>query len=438
MSSESLTSRRKEAHLDSLMDEEFGLHRKKTRRGQRMRSKLFSGIGVFLAISLTVMTSTAAFGAEEAPKSIKIGAVIDVTGPLAAFGVQCKWGYEKAAQDINKQGGIFVKEFNKKIPVEMLYGDHQANEQKSVTEVEFLIQKGVTVLSGTTAITPLGLPVAEKHHVPMVENSSESEPLQQGFKYVFALFFMTEDMAKYPFEVMASVPDPKPTKIGFMEEQDLMGQDYSETFQKEVAKRNFKNVVIEKYQRFSNDFSNSILKFKQGGVDLVYAPMIGPDGILFWKQMKQLDYNPKAVIMLSAPAVRKDWLSMGKDADYVITTNCYHWALPYAGVKQLADAYRADNKGENPPEFAGSTYAMMQVIKDAIERAGTLNKDKIRDALAASNTMTVQGPVKFRPNGMPIIKQFLVQYQNGVETIVWPRDLAEKPMVYPFPPWKSR
>jgi branched-chain amino acid transport system substrate-binding protein len=223
-----------------------------------------------------------------------------------------------------------------------------------------------------------------------------------------------------------------------MEEQNLMGMDYSAYFQKEVSARKFTNYVIQKYQRFSSDFSNSILAFKKAGVDLVYAPMIGPDGILFWKQMKQLDFNPKATIMLIAPAARRDWKGMGKDGDYDLTSAFYHWALPYPGVKEFAAAYRADNKGENPTELAGAAYACMQVIKDAIERAGSLDRDKIRNAVAGTDLMTIVGPVRFLPNGLSISKPFIVQYINGKETIVWPKEMAEREPVYPFPAWKAR
>jgi ABC-type branched-subunit amino acid transport system substrate-binding protein len=304
----------------------------------------------------------------EAPETIKIGTVTDQTGPLAAFGVQCKYGYDKAAELINADGGIYVAEYDKKIPVEILYGDHSADEQKAVTEMEYLAEQGVIVTSGTTAIMPLGQTVAEKNGIPLVVAcGSLVDPYQQGFKYIFSTFFMNTDFAKWPFDLMEYLPEPKPTKIGVMEEQNLMGIDYSIWFQKEAVERGFTDYVIEKYQRFGGDFSTQILALKDAGVDFVYAPMIGPDGIPFWQQMKELDYNPKAVLMLSAPAVRADWLSMGPDADYVITSNVYHWATGYEGAAAFAEMYRADNNGENPPELAGATYAAMQVIRTRSE-----------------------------------------------------------------------
>jgi branched-chain amino acid transport system substrate-binding protein len=375
----------------------------------------------------------------EAPATIKIGTVTDQTGPLAAFGVQTKWGYSRAMDDINADGGIYVAEYDTKIPVEILWGDHSADEAKAVTEMEYLVEQGVTALSGTTALMPLGQVVAEKNGVPLViANGSLVDPFMHGFTYLFDVGWMNTDCAKWPFMLMEDLGPPEATKIGFMEEQNLMGIDYSVWFQKEAFNRGFDNYIVEKYQRFSSDFSTSILRFKEEGVDFVYAPMIGPDGMLFWQQMKQLDFVPKAILMLSAPAVRADWLSMGADADYVITTNGYHWATGYPGAAEFDEAWAAEHDGEHAPELAGQAYQAIQVIADAIERAGSLDHDKVRDAVAGTDMDTIGGHVTFQPNGMVNKEYFLVQYIDGVETIVWPEAMAEREPVYPFPAWSER
>lgn len=390
-------------------------------------------------VEVTAVPEVPAVEVPEAPETIKIGTVTDQTGPLTAFGVQTKWGYGKAADEINAEGGIYVAEYDKKIPVEILWGDHSADEQKAVTEVEYLIEQGVVALSGTTAVMPLGQVPAETNGVPIViANGSLVDPFTHGFTYLFDIGWMNTDCAEFVFELIDWFPEPKPTMIGFMEEQNLMGIDYSIYFQKEAFDRGATNIVVQKYQRFSPDLSTQILAFKEAGVDFVYAPMIGPDGMLFWQQMKQLDFNPKAILMLSAPAVRADWLSMGPDADYVITTNAYHWASGYPGAAEFDAAYAAEHDGDHAPELAGQAYAAIQVIADAIERAGSLDHDKVRDALTTTDLDTIEGHITFNTNGTVNKEHFLVQYIDGVETIVWPDEMAEKDIVYPFPAWTDR
>jgi branched-chain amino acid transport system substrate-binding protein len=373
--------------------------------------------------------------AAECPETIKVGSVTDQTGPLASFGAYFKWAFDTFIEETNADGGVYVAECDKKIPLEMLYGDHSADEQKAVTEMEYLVEQGVVVLTGSTAIMPLGQVVAEKNGIPLVvANGSLTEPFQQGFRYIFSTSWMNNEMAAWPFMLAEYFGMENPV-IGFMEEQNLMGIDYSSNLQAEALRRGYTDLVIQKYQRFGGDYSTQILAFKDAGVNFVYAPMIGPDGMTFWAQMKELDFNPDAILALIAPADRASWLSFGDDANYVITTNDYHWATGYPGAAEFDEAYQADHEGDHATELAGDGYAALQIIVDAIERAGSLDADKLRDAIAATDMVTIKGPIAFYPNGMPIREYFAVQYIDGVETIIWPADMAETDPVFPFPAW---
>ena len=370
-----------------------------------------------------------------APATIKIGSVTDQTGPLANFGAEFKWGFGQAVKDFNAGGGIEVKEYGKKIPIEILYGDHGASEEKAVTEMEYMVTQKVSALTGSTAIMPLGQVVAERSGIPLVMgNASSTEPFQQGFKYIFSLSWMNNRMAEWPYLLSEYFPEPKPKVIGFMEEQDLMGIDYSMYLQREALKHPDYKLVIQKYQRFAGDFATQILAFKKAGVEFVYAPMIGPDGMKFWQQMQELNFVPKAILQLIAPADRRSWLTL-KNPNYVITTDSYHWATKYKGAAELDKAYQADHKGEHATELAGNGYAAIQVIVDGIQRAGTLNAAKLRDAIAATDMETVMGPVKFKADGTTDIPFFAVQYIGGVEKIIWPAKMKEVDPVYPFPAW---
>ena len=373
--------------------------------------------------------------AGECPETIKIGAVIDVTGPLAAFGAEFSWAFDYAEKVFNADGGVMVAECNKKIPIEIVLGDHAADEQKAVTEMERLASEGVNVFTGSTAIMPLGQVVAEKQGIPIVvANGSTTGPFAQGMKYVFSTSWMNDEMANWPF-LLSEYLDPEWTPtFGFMEEQNLMGIDYGYYFREQCITRQA-NCEIQGFQRFAGDFSSQILAFKDAGVDFVYAPMIGPDGMKFWSQLKELDFAPKAILQLIAPADRRSWVSMGPDADYVITTNDYHWATGYKGAAEYDVAYAAEHNGEHATELAGDGYAAIQIIADAIERAGTLNPDKLRDAISATNMETIKGPIQFEANGTPIRPYFAVQYMDLVETIMWPADMKEKDPVFPFPAW---
>ena len=85
----------------------------------------------------------------------------------------------------------------------------------------------------------------------------------------------------------------------------------------------------------------------------------------------------------------------------------------------------------------GCAYASVQILANAIERAGTLDRDKIRDAIAVTNMTTVRGPIKFRENGTAIIRYGYRQWQNGKNLQIWPKDVAVGELRL-APPWDKR
>ena len=182
----------------------------------------------------------------------------------------------------------------------------------------------------------------------------------------------------------------------------------------------------------------AILEAKKAGADAVYTHAITPDALMMVKQAKELDYNPKAIVILLGASNREAWATLGKDGDYVYSTNDFHWSVGWPGAKELTAIYEAERK-EKPYEGCGDGYASIQTVADAINRAGSLDRKKIRDALAATDMMTVVGPMKFRPNGLREIRYInIAQYIKGVATMVFPEKWRERLPIYPTPKWNER
>ncbi len=81
---------------------------------------------------------------------------------------------------------------------------------------------------------------------------------------------------------------------------------------------------------------------------------------------------------------------------------------------------------------------MVQILGDSISRAGTLDRAKVRDAIAATNMMTVQGQVSFNPDGTANMPHISVQLQRGKGELVNLPGPDTKPLLYPIPPWSER
>jgi branched-chain amino acid transport system substrate-binding protein len=195
--------------------------------------------------------------------------------------------------------------------------------------------------------------------------------------------------------------------------------------------------VHGEYAPGAKDFSDLILKAKGANVDAVFALPTPPDGMTLVKQMKELGYSPKMAMFIRAPDPPVWSKNLGKDGDYVLLAPGWHYAVKAPGVKELNEAH-VKRVGRPADPIAGPAYAAVQILSAAVTRANALDRDKIRDAVAATDMTTVVGPVKFRPDGTGIVQSVFVQWINGKQELVWPKESATAPLAYPAPPFSRR
>jgi branched-chain amino acid transport system substrate-binding protein len=129
---------------------------------------------------------------------------------------------------------------------------------------------------------------------------------------------------------------------------------------------------------------------------------------------------------------------LGPIGDYVLFGCAWHPALNFPGISELNAEHQA-KFGRSADVMTGPAYASIQVIADAIERAGSVEPEKIRDAFIDTSMMTVVGHVKFRPDGTVLDPFYGVgQWHSGRPQLVWPEDIRTKPLIYPVPKWDDR
>ncbi len=403
-----------------------------------MRQKEFLIMIAFVFI-MFIVTSPTGYAEQSPPKTIKIGALYDITGPLASTGEKFGWGLRKCVEAVNKDGGIYIKDMNKKLPLELVEGDHAAKEDKAVLQAEYLNDQGVVSLIGTTAILPPGAAIIERYHLPtLVELSSIKRPYELGYKYLFSSFPKSPDYARTFIALLNTFSkEQRPTKIALFEAMHDASVEACKYAEQEALAGGYKAARV-KFGWLTKDMSGSILEAKKAGADAVYGMLITPDAMLMIRQMKELDYSPKAIFILQGASDRTAWATLGRDGDCVYLSKDFHWSLGWPGAKELMNLYETERK-ERPHNYIGFGYASVQIIGDAIRRAGSLKREKIRDALATSDVMTVLGPTKFRADGtLDVLHVNIAQYQNGVETMVFPERWREKSAIFPAPKWKHR
>jgi branched-chain amino acid transport system substrate-binding protein len=386
---------------------------------------MVTGVLVFM-----MMAAVSQVLAAEAPATIKLGAVIALTGAMASGGKDVRAGYEIAIKHINDAGGVFVKEYNMKLPLEMILLDDESDAVKTTTRLDKLysVDNVVAYLGGFSSdLNVVGMSTAEKNKVPWIGVTVAAEaPFRKGFKYIFVPFSLAGDQVATFFDLLDSIPkEQRPTKIGNLELQVDWGLESGEYLRDLAKKRGYTIVSEQKYAPPTKDFSSSILGLKSAGAEAVYSVPTPPQSIMIVKQMKELNYSPKMTLFIRGPDLSTYWDAMGKDANYVISDGNWDETMKFPGNDRVVKDYRAKNPGIASIGIpVGCAYGAIQILAKAIETAGTLDREKLRSTIGKMDMMTVRGPIKFRENGSAFIKYGFRQWQDGKNVQIWPKEVA--------------
>jgi branched-chain amino acid transport system substrate-binding protein len=391
---------------------------------------------VLAALSMVI----AACGAPGAstPDKITVGAVVPLTGRYAAGGEQIKNGYELAVETINNAGGVDVN--GKKIPIELTILDDESDPTKTVQRLETLYSSNnvVAYLGGFGSdLHAAAAAIAEKNKVPYLGVAFALQKVhQQGFKYLFSPFPKSPSLAIATFDMLDTL-SPKPSKLAIFAEKTDWGAELRGLWNEQAQKRGYSVVADQEYAPGSQDFSPIILAAKNAGAEVVLALPNPPDGTALAKQMKELDFNANMYVFIRAADGLSWSQNLGKDGDYFLNMPGWNPAVKFDGVADMVQRHQA--KYNKPAQATtGPAYAAVQILADAISRAKSLDRDKIRDAIAATDMMTVAGPVKFNPDGTGQVTTVINQWQDGKQLLVWPSDQAVGKVTYPAKAWKER
>lgn len=397
--------------------------------------------GVILFVLIVGVTvSLLAQGSAGAPAGLTpLGAVIPLTGRFASGGAQVKAGYELAVEDINARGGVRVG--NRRIPLELVILDDESDPTKTVSRLETLATQGAVAYLGGfgSDLHAAAAAVAEKNRIPYCGVAFALHSIhQKGFKFLFSPFIKSPDIAIGIYRFLNSVPTAqRPRRVAIFAERTDWGRELDRLWTARSTEFGYQVVLSAEYSVGTRDFSDIILRAKAAGAEAVFSVPTPPDGLALMRQMKELDFNPKVILMIRAPDAVSWTQALGKDGDYVLLTPGWHNAFKSSGVAEL-NAKHQQRFGRPADVITGPSYACVQIVANAIERAGRFDPVAIRDALAATNMQTVAGPVRFRADGTGVVPFVVVQWQNGTQQLVWPKEMGAVPFLYPARPWRER
>jgi len=384
-------------------------------------------IGAALAIGLGMPPAAA-----QAP--IRIGASLSLTGTYAALGQNQQRGYQLCAKNVNEKGGVLGRK------IEFVLYDDRSDAATGVRLYERLItQDKVDAIMGpySSAITEAVANVNEKHKMPMVAPmASTTSIFKKGRKFIF----MVQSPAEVYLEGLIDAAIKRGLKTVALVYEDTLFPKATVQGTVELAKKKGMQVAfVEAYPKGNTDFSALLTKVRAANPDVLGAATYFDDAVAITRQMRELNVNPKMYGVTVGGDLPKFYELLGKNAEFIYGATQWESELPYPGSKEFADAYAKEFPGGSLSYHAAGGYAGCQVLVEAIKSAGSLDGEKLRDAILKMNVSNVYGGFKVDQDGFQVShKMVMFQWQDGKKVIVWPDDLAAGKIRFPTPPWNQR
>ena len=402
---------------------------------KRLLNNFFYG---FLTIALVL-----SFGhfAQAAKKEIKLGCAISFTGGKSRSGKLYRDAYDMAVEQVNKKGGIKVG--NDTYQLKIVYYDDKSDSTESSKLVEKLIAEDkVDFLLGpySSGITIPDSLIAQRYKVPMIEGGGASGKIfSRGNKYIFGTLPPAGQYFKSTLEMLKTF-SPAPKTIAILYADDKFDVSVAEGTSELANEMGFNVVLHEKYAEGATDFNSILTKIKASGVEVALVAGHTEESLNFTQQAKELNVSPKLISMTVGPSEADFRKSLGKDAEYIYGVASWSTQMNFIGylfndTKEFVKLFK-EKFNYDPDYHNASGIADVAIFKDAIERAGTLDKEKVRDAIAATNLSTIYGRVQFSDNGQIKGTSVVLQILGGEIYQVYPNGVKEP--VYPFPSWKMR
>lgn len=385
-----------------------------------------------LSMFACAVVSTLAATTVHAQEVIRFGAPLPLTGALAPEALKQQQGYDLWAEQVNKAGGIKVG--GKKMKVEIVYTDYQSNTPRAVQTAEKLItQEKVHFLFSPfgSGAAKAASTVSEKYGVPTIASTASSAQVyDQGYKFLFGTF-TPNDTLTVPLAQIVKQKAPGVRRVAILARNDLFPLAIAQEMEKAAKQHGMEVVFFEKYAINTMDHSSALSQMKAQSPHWIFATGYINDLVLIKKQMGDQKMEAPVVTMIAGPAYQEFITATGKSSENISSAAWWHTAARYKGqdifgstenyTKLFREKYKAD------PDYAQASASVSGALfQMAIEKAGSIDRNKVRDELARMNVQTFWGPVKFGPNGqITSLVPPVFQIQNGKTVVVHPAAIKQ-------------
>jgi len=370
-----------------------------------------------------------------AAETVLFGGAISQTGRYAEPAGRQVNAIKLWVDEVNQRGGLL----GKKIELRLL--DDKSDTQTSIKLYEKLITEDkvdVLLAPYSSGITEAVANVNERYHMPFVAYGAASTPIwEKGRKYIFSIVGIAEDYQKGAAHLAKQIGVKRAAIIG---EDSLFPRQSGKGAADWAKKLGIEIVLQENYPQKQMDFTALLQKIKAAGAEAIFSNSYFADAAAQIRQMREQNVNVKLFAGTVGPGLPAFAEQLGPTAEYVLGFS--QWeplpeVLKHPGMKEFIASYEK-RYGEKPNYHAGGAYGALQVTEAAIKKAGSFDKEKLREAMASIDVRTIFGRYKVNAKGMNDHEGVTFQILKGERRVVWPEKWAETKAELPMPEWSKR
>jgi branched-chain amino acid transport system substrate-binding protein len=417
-----------------------------------MKFKHIAGLLCAASVAVTLAGPASAQGT-----TVKIGAVLPLSGNAASAGVHAKAALEVAMDIINNahpELGDFPLAKNAGLAglggakVEVVFADNQGSPATGQNQALRLItEEKVVALTGAyqSGITLTASAIAEKYGIPFLTGESVAANLtERGFKWFFRTTPIATDFVKVYFDFLTDMKaaGAKTDNVALVHDNTEYGTSVAGTITTGFKEKGLPIALDVAYPSNATDVQSQVLQLKEKKPDVVIMISYTSDAILFAKTMQAQDYKPPILLADDAGYSDPSFIkSVGKISQGAFNRSAWSVGPPGSPTAIIAKMYK-EKSGDDMDDTAGREMQGFFVLVDAIDRAGSTDPAKIQAALKATDLKPEQlmmgyKGVKFDDKGQnTLASAIIIQLQDGENYVaVWPKSNAEKPPMIPYKGW---
>ena len=362
----------------------------------------------FIAAVMIVAPSIGLVAVAEAQPPIRIGASLAQTGPYAAPGQNQLRGYRLCVKHTNEKGGVLGRR------IELIAEDDQSKAPTAVAIYEKLItQDKVDAILGPYygPIVDSVADVSEKHKMPIVLPAGNIRSIyKKGRRFIFMMF----SPADVYLEGLIDMAAKRGLKtVALIYEDTLFPKAFAQGGLELAKKRGLSVVLVEAYPPGTTDFSAILTKVRAANPDVLAAGTYFEDAVAITRQLRELNVNPKMFAVTVGGDFPQFYQLLGRSAEFVYGPSQWEAELvtlragglipiarQYPGAREFVESHRKEFPGAELSYHTASGYGGCQVLMEAIRRAGSLDSEKVRDAVLKLDLNTVFGAFKVDKDGI--------------------------------------